>query len=126
MKEPLHSDGAPAALGPYSQAIRTQGLVFASGQLGLVPATGELAGDDVSSQVAQAFDNVEAVLATDGLTLDDVVKVTVYLRHMTDFAKMNAVYSSRFKPPYPARSAVEVGPLAKDALVEIDVIAARR
>lgn len=126
MKEPLSTADAPAALGPYSQAVKTQGLLFSSGQLGIVPATGELVSDDVAAQVDQAIDNLEAILAADGLTLADVVKTTVYLRHMTDFAAMNEVYARRFPAPFPARSAVEVGPLAKNALVEIEVVAARR
>lgn len=126
MKEPLSTPNAPAALGPYSQGVAAGGLLFSSGQLGIVPATGELVGDDVAAQVEQAIDNIEAILATDGLTLADVVKTTVYLRHMTDFAAMNEVYARRFPAPFPARSAVEVGPLAKNALVEIEVVALRR
>lgn len=126
MKEPIATPNAPAALGPYSQGVKTAGLVLSSGQLGIVPSTGELVSDDVAAQVEQAIDNVEAILAEDGLALADVVKTTVYLRHMTDFAAMNEVYARRFPAPFPARSAVEVGPLAKNALVEIEVIAARR
>ena len=126
MKEPIATANAPAALGPYSQAIKTSELLFTSGQLGIVPQTGELVSDDLAEQVAQTIDNLEAILAEDGLTLADVVKTTVYLRSMGDFAAMNAVYASRFSAPYPARSAVEVGPLAKNALVEIEAIAARR
>lgn len=125
MKEPIATTNAPAALGPYSQAIKTSELLFTSGQLGIVPQTGELVSDDLAEQVAQTIDNLEAILAEDGLTLVDVVKTTVYLRSMGDFAAMNAVYASRFSAPYPARSAVEVGPLAKNALVEIEAIAAR-
>ncbi len=126
MKEAIATEHAPAALGPYSQAVKTDGLVFTSGQLGIVPTTGELVSDDVAEQVAQVIDNLEAVLAEDGLTLADVVKTTVYLRSMQDFAAMNAVYAERFPAPFPARSAVEVGPLAKNALVEIEAIAVRR
>ena len=125
MKETIATDQAPAALGPYSQAVKTDGLLFTSGQLGIVPTTGELVSDDLAQQVSQAIDNLEAILAQDGLTLADVVKTTVYLRSMGDFAAMNAVYAERFCAPFPARSAVEVGPLAKNALVEIEAIAAR-
>lgn len=126
MKEPVATASAPAAIGPYSQAVKTDGLLFTSGQLPLDPATGELVSDDVSAQTEQAISNVEAVLAADGLTLADVVKSTVYLTSMGDFAAMNEVYGSRFPAPFPARSAVEVGPLAKGAKVEIEVVAARR
>ena len=126
MKEPVATANAPAALGPYSQGIRAGGLFFSSGQLGLVPATGELVSQDVAEQTDQAITNIEVILAEDGLTLDDVVKTTVYLRHMTDFAAMNEAYARRFSAPFPARSTVEVGPLAKNALVEIEVVAARR
>ncbi len=126
MKEIIATEKAPAALGPYSQAVKTGDLVFTSGQLGIVPATGELVSEDVSEQVEQTINNIEAVLAEDGLTLADVVKTTVYLRSMQDFSAMNAVYAARFPAPFPARSAVEVGPLAKNALVEIEAIAVRR
>lgn len=125
MKETIATANAPAALGPYSQAVKTADLLFTSGQLGIVPATGELVSEDLAAQVTQTIDNLEAILAEDGLTLADVVKTTVYLRSMGDFAAMNAVYEHRFPAPYPARSAVEVGPLAKNALVEIEAIAVR-
>lgn len=125
MKEIVATTSAPAALGPYSQGVKVAGLLFSSGQLGIVPATGELVSPDVAEQTDQAITNLEAILAEDGLTLADVVKTTVYLRHMTDFAAMNEVYARRFPAPFPARSTVEVGPLAKNALVEIEVIAAR-
>lgn len=125
MKETISTPHAPAALGPYSQGVVAGGFVFSSGQLGIVPETGELASDEVAGQVAQALDNVEAILAAQGLTMGDVVKTTVYLRHMSDFAAMNEVYAQRFVAPFPARSTVEVGTLAKNALVEIEVIALR-
>ncbi len=126
MKEAIATASAPAALGPYSQAVKVPGLIFTSGQLPVVPATGELVSEDIAGQVEQAIDNVEAILAANGLMLADVVKTTVYLRHMTDFAAMNEVYARRFPAPHPARSAVEVGPLAKGALVEIEAVAACR
>lgn len=126
MKGIIATESAPAAIGPYSQAVTAGGLLFTSGQLPVVPATGELAEGGIAEQVEQAIDNIEAVLAADGLGLADVVKTTVYLRHMTDFAAMNEVYAKRFPAPFPARSAVEVGPLAKGALVEIEAVAVRR
>jgi 2-iminobutanoate/2-iminopropanoate deaminase len=126
MIEPVATASAPAALGPYSQGVKTPGYLFTSGQLGIVPATGELVSDQVADQVEQCIANLEAILAADGLTLADVVKTTVYLRSMGDFAAMNAVYARHFTAPFPARSAVEVGPLAKNALVEIEAVARRR
>lgn len=126
MKEIISTTAAPAALGPYSQGVKTEGLLFTSGQLGLDPATGKLVEGGLTAQVTQAIDNVEAILAADGLTLADVVKSTVFLVNMDDFAAMNEIYASRFPSPFPARSAVEVGPLAMGALVEIEVVAARR
>ncbi len=126
MREPVETTSAPAAIGPYSQAVKVDGLLFTSGQLPLDPATGELVSDDVVAQTEQVVSNIEAILAADGLTLADVVKSTVYLADMGDFAAMNEVYARRFPAPFPARSAVEVGPLAKGAKVEIEVVAARR
>ncbi len=126
MREPVETTSAPAAIGPYSQAVKVDGLLFTSGQLPLDPVTGELVSDDVVAQTEQVVSNIEAILAVDGLTLADVVKSTVYLADMGDFAAMNEVYARRFPAPFPARSAVEVGPLAKGAKVEIEVVAARR
>lgn len=124
MKQSVTSTQAPAAIGPYSQAIDAGAFVFVSGQLPIDPATGEMP-DDVTAQSAQSLANVKAVLAAAGLSLDNVVKTTVFLADMADFAAMNAVYEANFSSPYPARSAVAVKALPKGAKVEIEVIAAR-
>lgn len=119
------SDRAPGALGPYSQAIDTGLFIFASGQLGLDPVSGELA-EGVQEQARVALENVTAVLDAAGSSLDQVVKTTVFLQDMNDFAAMNEIYGQFFKEPYPARSAVQVARLPKDALVEIEVIALKK
>jgi 2-iminobutanoate/2-iminopropanoate deaminase len=121
--EALHTDGAPAAIGPYSQAVRAGGFLFTAGQIGLDPATGELVGPDVESQARRVFANLAAVLASANAGFADVVKTTVYLADMADFATVNAIYAEHFVTPYPARSTVEAGGLPKGARVEIDVIA---
>lgn len=122
MKTPINTDNAPAAIGPYSQAIKTGGMVFVSGQLPIDPATGIMA-DGITAQTAQSINNLEAILAAEGLTLGNVVKTTVFLSDMSLFAQMNAVYGERFTAPFPARSAVAVKQLPKDAMVEIEAIA---
>jgi len=121
--EALHTDGAPAAIGPYSQAVRSGGFLFTAGQIGLDPATGELVGPDVESQARRVFRNLAAVLAAAGAGFGDVVKTTVYLADMADFATVNAIYAEHFVTPYPARSTVEAAGLPKGARVEIDVVA---
>lgn len=121
-KQVISTASAPGAIGPYSQAILINNLVYTSGQLGLDPVTGELP-DGVEAQAAQSLRNVEAVLAAAGTSLEQVVKTTVFLKDMNDFTKVNEVYGTFFSQPYPARSAVEVARLPKDALVEIEVIA---
>jgi 2-iminobutanoate/2-iminopropanoate deaminase len=121
--EALHTDGAPAAIGPYSQAVRAGGFLFTAGQIGLDPSTGELVGPDVESQARRVFANLAAVLASANAGFADVVKTTVYLADMADFATVNAIYAEHFVTPYPARSTVEAGGLPKGARVEIDVIA---
>jgi 2-iminobutanoate/2-iminopropanoate deaminase len=123
MREKIATNGAPAAIGPYSQAIRTNGMVFASGQVALDPATGELVAGDVRVQTERALQNLEAVLKAAGTSLDKAVKTTVYLKSMGDFSAMNEVYAKFFAAPPPARSTVEVAGLPRQALVEIDVIA---
>ncbi|MBE3599163.1 MAG: RidA family protein [Limnochordaceae bacterium] len=123
MKRPVSSDQAPAAVGPYSQAIRTGGLIFVSGQIPLDPATGELVQGPVEAQVRRALANVEAVLRASGATLAHVVKATIYLRSMADFPEVNRVWAQIFPDPPPARSTVAVAELPKGALVEVDVIA---
>ena len=123
MKQSITAKNAPAAIGPYSQAIQTGNFVFLSGQLGIDPAIGELVPGGISDQTEQIFQNIRAVLAEMHLTLDDVVKTTVFLSDIQDFAAMNEVYARHFNEPYPARSAFAVKTLPKNALVEIEVIA---
>jgi 2-iminobutanoate/2-iminopropanoate deaminase len=117
------SPSAPAAVGPYSQAIVAGGFVFCSGQLGLVPATGQLAGPDIASQAQQALANLSAVLDAAGSGLRQVVKTTVFLADMNDFAAMNGIYQQAFGDARPARSTVEVKRLPKDARFEIEAVA---
>ena len=125
MKKVIATDKAPKAIGPYSQAIEADGLVFTSGQLGLVPETGELA-EGVEAQARQALMNIKAVLAEAGLTMDNVVKTTVLLADMADFAAVNAIYAEFFtEGSYPARSAFQVAALPKGGLVEIETICVR-
>jgi 2-iminobutanoate/2-iminopropanoate deaminase len=119
----IATQGAPKAIGPYSQAVADSGFLFTSGQIPLDPSTGELVTGDIRSAVERVFDNIEAILSAAGLTLDDVVKTTVYLLRMSEFGEMNAVYARRFGNHRPARSTVAVAELPKDASVEIDVIA---
>lgn len=125
-KTPIATNAAPAAIGPYSQAIRSGDLLFASGQVGFDPASGLLVEGGISAQTERVLANVSAVLAAAGLTFAHVVKTTVFLKSMNDFATMNALYAAAFAPEGvvpPARSTVEVARLPKDALVEIEVIA---
>lgn len=124
MKKIIATNNAPGAIGPYSQAIDTGAFVFASGQIPINPADGTIP-TDIKSQTAQALANVTAILKEAGLTLDNVVKTTVYLADMNDFQAMNEVYGQAFTAPYPARSAVAVKELPKKVLVEIEVLAAR-
>ena len=119
----LHSEKAPKALGPYSQAICAGGFVFASGQIPIDPATGEFAEGEIKEQTKQSLTNVTNVLAEAGIDLSHVVKTTVFLSDMANFAAMNEVYSTFFSEPFPARSAVAVKTLPKNALVEIEVVA---
>lgn len=122
MKKELNSSLAPEALGPYSQGIRVGDLIFLSGQLGIDQATGELA-EGVVAQTEQAFRNIQHVLESDSLNLDNIVKVTVLLADINDFATVNEVYAKHFNEPYPARSAFAVKDIPKGARVEIEVIA---
>jgi 2-iminobutanoate/2-iminopropanoate deaminase len=123
-RQAVTSTGAPAAIGPYSQAIATDGSVFCSGQIGLDPATGELV-DGVEAQAERALRNLEAVLDAAGATLADVVKTTIFLTDMGDFATVNATYATFMPDPPPARSTIAVAGLPKGALVEIEAIARR-
>ena len=119
----IHSDKAPQAVGPYSQAIVAGNLVFASGQLPIDPATGQFAEGGIAEQTRQSLTNVSQVLAAAGTDLAHVVKTTVFLSDMANFGAMNEVYATFFNQPYPARSAVAVKTLPKDAMVEIEVVA---
>lgn len=121
----ISSNKAPCALGPYSQAVKAGNTVYVSGNLGLIPETGEFAGDDTGAQTRQALMNIQNVLAVEGYTLADVVKATVFMKDLGEFGTMNKIYAEFFTEPYPARSAVQVAELPKGALVEIEVIAVR-
>ena len=122
MKERITTDAAPAAIGPYSQAVAAHGLVFCSGQIGLEPASGALV-EGIEAQAEQAIANLTAVLAAAGARLADVIKTTIFLADMADFAPVNAVYARHFPEPYPARSTVAVAALPRGARVEIEASA---
>jgi endoribonuclease L-PSP, putative len=123
MREVISTSGAPKAIGPYSQAIRANGFVFISGQVAIDPATQQVIDGDVAAQTDRVLKNLSAILEAAGGGLDKVVRSTVFLKNMGDFAAMNEVYGKYFKDDPPARSTVEVARLPKDVLVEIDVIA---
>jgi 2-iminobutanoate/2-iminopropanoate deaminase len=126
-RQTIHTSAAPAAIGPYAQAIAAGPYVFCSGQIGLDPASGNLVEGDAAMQTAQVMANVKAVLAAAGLALADVVKTTIFLTSMDDFASVNAVYAESFGAgPFPARSTVAVAALPRAAKVEIEVVALRR
>ena len=120
--EPIRTDAAPPAIGPYSQGVRAGGFLFASGQLPITP-DGELIVDDVREAARQAFSNLRAVLAAGGAGLSSVVKVTLYLARIEDFSAVNEVYAETFSEPYPARSTIGVGSLPKGAPLEVEAIA---
>ena len=122
-KHIISTNNAPAAIGPYSQAVKVGNLLYTSGQLPINAATGEFINDDIKKATAQSLENVKAILEEAGTTLDKVVKTLVFLKDMNDFADMNEVYSQYFSTNPPARSCVQAGKLPKDALVEIEVIA---
>ncbi len=126
MKKVIATEKAPGAIGPYSQGIEANGFVFVSGQLPVDPATGEFPKDCISAQTKQSIENVAAVLAAAGCGLEDVVKTTVFLSDIGNFAAMNEVYAEYFKTDCPARSAFEAANLPKGALVEIEAIAAKK
>jgi len=121
-KQTIATTSAPGAIGPYSQAVQVGDYIFASGQLGLIPETGQLA-EGIEAQTSQSLRNVSAILEAAGSGLDRVVKTTVFLKDMNDFSKVNEIYGSFFSEPYPARSAIEVARLPRDGLVEIEIIA---
>ena len=123
MKKVINTKNAPAAIGPYSQAILMGNMLYASGQLGLDPATGNFVPGGVTEQTEQVFKNIRAILEEAGLTIANVVKTTCFLADMSDFAAMNAVYEKQFTGDFPARSAVAVETLPKNGLVEIEIIA---
>lgn len=124
-KTAIHTDRAPAAVGPYAQAVAMGEHVFCSGQIPLDPASGELVTGGFEAQVERVFDNLAAVVGEAGLTLDDAVKVTVYMTDLGKFPVLNEIYARRFKAPFPARATVGVASLPKGAEVEIDLIAAK-
>lgn len=125
MKKVIATTKAPAAIGPYNQAIQVGNMLFASGQLGLDPATGNFPEGGVKEQTIQSFLNVKAILEEAGFSINNVVKTTVFLADMADFAAMNEIYASQFEGDFPARSAVAVKTLPKNALVEVEVIAVK-
>ncbi|NDV94671.1 RidA family protein [Dysgonomonas sp. 521] len=125
MKKIISTDNAPAAIGPYSQAVEVNGMIFLSGQLPIDPATGDFPAGGAKEQTEQCFKNIKAILAEAGLTTDHIVKTTVLLNDIAHFAPMNEVYATQFAGTFPARSAFAVKDLPKGALVEIEVIAAR-
>lgn len=125
MKEIIATEKAPAAIGPYSQAVKVGNLLFASGQIPINPATGAIEATDIKGQATQSLNNVKAILEAAGYSLSDVVKTTVFMADMADFAAVNEVYASFFTDRQPARSAVAVKSLPKNALVEIEVIASK-
>lgn len=125
MKEIIVAQNAPKAIGPYSHATAMNGMIFTSGQIGLDPETGVLA-DGVEAQARQAMTNLKNVLKTAGAGMDDVVKTTVFVKDLADFAKVNAIYGSYFEGDFPARSCVQVAALPAGALVEVEAIAFRR
>ena len=123
MKKVYATTNAPAAIGPYSQAIQAGDFVYVSGQLPIDPATGNFAGDDIKSQTRQSLTNIKNILASEGIEMSQILRTGVFLKDMNMFADMNAVYGEFFEGDYPARAAVEVARLPKDALVEIEAVA---
>ena len=119
------TNNAPGAIGPYSQGIKAGNTIFVSGQLGLNPKTGNFDADDIKTQTKQSLENLKSILETEGYSLSDVVKTTVLLKDIGEFADMNAIYSEYFKEPYPARSAFQVVALPKGGRVEIEAIAVK-
>ena len=124
MKKAIHNDKAPAAIGPYSQAVRWGNVIYVSGQIPIDPSTGTFAGEDIAAQTRQSLTNIKNILEAEGLDLSHVVKTTVMLQDIADFAAMNEVYAEFFTAPYPARAAYQVAALPKGARVEIECVAA--
>ncbi len=125
MIKEINSKKAPAAIGPYSQAIDTNGIIFISGQLPIDPSTKEFVGSDIESQTKQSLENIKSILEEVGLTMNSVVKTVILFNDMNDFVKVNEIYSAYFKKPFPARACYEVSKLPKDALIEIEAVASR-
>lgn len=123
-KKVISTSNAPAAIGPYSQAIEVNGFIYASGQIPVIPETGEIP-EGIEAQARQALTNVKALMEASGLTMANIIKTSVFIKDMNDFAKVNEIYASFFTGDYPARSCVEVARLPKDVLIEVEVIAAR-
>jgi len=123
MSKKINSDKAPAPIGPYSQAIALDNLLFTSGQIAINPSTGDIIDGDVVAQTRQVLENLKAVLSAAGCTIDSVVKTTIFLKNMDDFTQVNEIYAKYFSDSLPARSTVEVSRLPKNVLVEIDCIA---
>lgn len=123
VRSAVSTPSAPRAIGPYSQAVRAGSLLFVSGQVPIDPATGDLIAGDIAAQTRQVFLNIGEILIAGGASFDSVVRTTVFLADMNDFAAMNAIYATFFSPPFPARATVQVSRLPKDARIEIDLIA---
>ena len=123
MKEIISTDKAPAAIGPYSQAVKIGGLLFTSGMIPIDPATNTLVEGDIEVQAERALENVKALLEASGTSMDKVVKTVVFIKNMDDFAKVNEIYAKYFTSNYPARSCVEVARLPKDVLIEMEAVA---
>jgi reactive intermediate/imine deaminase len=121
-REPISTPRAPAAIGPYSQAVRAGGTVYLSGQIPLDPATGELVQADIATEARRVFDNLQAVCEAAGGSMDDVARVGIYLTDLSDFAAVNAVMADYFAAPYPARSTIQVSALPRGARVEVDAV----
>jgi reactive intermediate/imine deaminase len=122
-RHPIHSDSAPKAIGPYSQAVRTGDTLYLSGQIPLDPATGQVVAGDIAAQATRVFENLQAVLAAAGATFDDVVRVGIYMTDLGNFGAVNEVMQKYFREPYPARSTIGVAALPRGVAVEVDVIA---
>ena len=123
MREAVSTKAAPAAIGPYSQAVRSGNMLFLSGQIPLDPATGSMVPGGIEAQTRQVFTNIGAILEAAGASFDHVVSATVYVADLNDFAKVNEIYATYFTPPYPARATVQVARLPRDVRIEIDAIA---
>lgn len=125
MANVISTDKAPAAIGPYSQAIEVNGMIYTSGMIPIAPSTGELVTGSVEAQAEQAISNLEALLAASGSSIEKAVKTVVFISNMDDFGKINEVYAKHFKEPYPARSCVQVARLPKDVAIEIEAVAVK-